>query len=125
MFAACPAQVNSAINAGQWWRFLTPALLHGDSEHLESNNKSLQSLGPMLEDISGPPRFLAVYVISALTGSLASYRMSTRPSVGASGEELARVLVTSAMIHDIVCIFLVRYCDHVRASPISRYCPRQ
>ncbi len=89
-------KVNAAIGRGQWWRLLTPSLLHANLMHLVSNNCSLHNLGPTVEAFSGGPRFLAVYVISALTGEIASYRMSTAPSLGASGGEAASVRVCGA-----------------------------
>eukprot|EP00884_Botryococcus_braunii_P021951 jgi/Botrbrau1/843/Bobra.0352s0037.1 len=79
------AKVNSAINAGQWWRLVTPVFLHANLLHLVSNNYGLQNLGPPVEVLSGRKRFLAIYFISAVAGTLASYKMSPYPSVGASG----------------------------------------
>ncbi|VAI18292.1 unnamed protein product [Triticum turgidum subsp. durum] len=46
---------------------------------------SLNSIGPTVELVTGPKRFLAVYFTSALAGSLMSYRYCQSPSVGASG----------------------------------------
>nr|CAB3453570.1 unnamed protein product [Digitaria exilis] len=46
---------------------------------------SLNSIGPMVEMLTGPRRFIAVYFSSALTGSLMSYRFCESPAVGASG----------------------------------------
>eukprot|EP00873_Tetraselmis_striata_P037345 jgi/Tetstr1/457609/TSEL_044176.t1 len=82
---AMGAKVNSAILAGQWWRLLTCATLHGGLIHLLVNCYSTHQIGPMLENISGHGRFATVYTVSALTGSLASFALSANPSVGASG----------------------------------------
>ncbi|GJN13208.1 hypothetical protein PR202_ga31553 [Eleusine coracana subsp. coracana] len=46
---------------------------------------SLNSMGPTVEMLTGPKRFLAVYFTSALAGSLMSYRYCEFPAVGASG----------------------------------------
>jgi len=82
---AMGAKVNSAILAGQWWRLLTCAALHGGIFHLFVNCYSTHQIGPMLESLSGHGRFATVYTLSALTGSLASFALSANPSVGASG----------------------------------------
>nr|ACF78935.1 unknown [Zea mays] len=52
---------------------------------MQFNCFSLNSIGPMVEMLSGPRRYLAVYFSSALAGSLMSYRFSASPAVGASG----------------------------------------
>ena len=80
------AKINAAIAAGEAWRFLTPAFLHGNALHLLTNNYALASLGPIVERISGHGRFGAVYAVSAVAGTAASYVFTKAPSVGASGE---------------------------------------
>ncbi|KAM7252309.1 hypothetical protein ACFE04_024192 [Oxalis oulophora] len=49
------------------------------------NCYSLNSIGPSVENICGPKRYLAVYFSSAVTSSLASYWFCKAPAVGASG----------------------------------------
>lgn len=78
-------QINAAIAAGELWRLLTPALLHGNLLHLATNNYALNSLGPLVERVSGRARFISVYTIAAITGTAASYAFTKAPSVGASG----------------------------------------
>ncbi|XP_073105459.1 RHOMBOID-like protein 10, chloroplastic isoform X3 [Elaeis guineensis] len=46
---------------------------------------SLNSIGPIVEKLSGPRRFLAIYFSSAITSSMMSYRFCHSPAVGASG----------------------------------------
>lgn len=79
------AKVNSLINRGEFWRLATSSLLHGNLTHLAFNCFSLNSIGPTVELITGPRRFLAVYFTSAVAGSLMSYFYCQSPSVGASG----------------------------------------
>ncbi|KAG0568173.1 hypothetical protein KC19_6G000200 [Ceratodon purpureus] len=79
------AKVNSLIDKGQWWRLVTPSLLHANIMHLLVNCYSLNSVGPTVESLGGGKRFLAVYAVSALTSSGLSYTLCTAPSVGASG----------------------------------------
>lgn len=74
------------VRAGEWWRLLTSALLHGGIIHLGMNMMALYYLGPTLEGWQGRWRLLAVFVFSVLAGSLASLWWSPNsPSVGASG----------------------------------------
>ncbi|KAJ4824158.1 hypothetical protein Tsubulata_033626 [Turnera subulata] len=79
------AKVNSLIHQGQFWRLVTSAFLHANAGHLMVNCFSLNSVGPTIEKLSGPKRFLAVYFASAIAGSAMSYGLCKAPSVGASG----------------------------------------
>ncbi len=80
------AKQNDAINAGQWWRLLTPMVLHGGMAHLLFNSMALYVLGRDAEQIYGSLRFLIIYVVAGLAGSIASYTFNPQAlSVGASG----------------------------------------
>lgn len=79
------AKVNVLIAAGDFWRLFTAMLLHDGIIHLLFNLYALFALGPLLEAYVGPARFLAIYVLGGLFGSLLSYALSSSPSVGASG----------------------------------------
>jgi len=78
------ARINSAILAGQLWRLLTPALLHGSFAHIFFNMYALYSLGVGLERYFGHRRFLILYVLGAFAGNVASFLFTTGYSVGAS-----------------------------------------
>lgn len=68
------------------WRLLTVALVHSSFWHLGLNMLALWMLGRSLEPLLGRVRFLALYVISALGGSVAVALLSPLTSVvGASG----------------------------------------
>lgn len=75
------------VAAGEWYRLLTAAVLHGSLLHLAFNMYALWLFGPPLEAAFGRVRFTAVYLLSALGGSALSYAFSppNQPSVGASG----------------------------------------
>ncbi len=75
---------NQAIMAGQYWRLLTPMLLHGSILHIGFNMYALYSLGRGLEGLWGHARFLLLYLAAALAGNTASYWFSPNPSLGAS-----------------------------------------
>lgn len=74
-----------AIDAGEYWRFLTPIVLHGGLIHLGFNSYALFALGPAAEGYYGSARFLAIYLLAGLAGTIASYIRSPGLSIGASG----------------------------------------
>ena len=78
------ARINEAILAGELWRFLTPALLHGSLPHIGFNMYALLSFGTGLERHFGHGRFLLLYILAAFTGNVASFLFSAGYSVGAS-----------------------------------------
>jgi len=78
------ARFNEAILAGELWRFLTPALLHGSLPHIAFNMYALLSFGTSLERYFGHGRFFLLYLLGAFTGNVASFLFSPGYSVGAS-----------------------------------------
>jgi rhomboid protease GluP len=78
------ARYNEAIQAGQLWRFITPALLHASIPHILFNMYALFSFGTGLERHFGHGRFLLLYVLGAYTGNVFSFLLSGGYSVGAS-----------------------------------------
>ncbi len=76
---------NDLIVQGEYWRLLTAMFLHGNLLHILFNGYALYILGPQTERIYGTLRFLAIYFLAGLSGSIASYALSSNPSVGASG----------------------------------------
>lgn len=79
------AKVNILIMEGQYWRLLTAMFLHIGVIHLLFNLYALYALGPMVEGYFGHARFLSIYFVAGLCGSLASYAFSPAISAGASG----------------------------------------
>lgn len=79
------AKVNSLIAQGEVWRLFTAIFLHSGVIHLLFNLYALYILGPLLEGYIGHIRFLTVFLVSGLYGSLLSYALSGPVSVGASG----------------------------------------
>lgn len=88
--------IPEAIAQGQWWRLLTSTVLHSGILHLLFNMYALYWLGPQLESTLGQMRFAALYVLSALGGSIASYWFSdlNTVSVGASGAIFGLITAT-------------------------------
>ena len=75
------------FRSGEWWRFFTAPLLHGDLVHLVSNCVALLFAGLVLERMIGSLWFGALFVISALGGAIGSlvHNPPSTVTVGASG----------------------------------------
>jgi membrane associated rhomboid family serine protease len=67
------------------YRLLSPVFLHGGIFHLFTNMYSLNNIGPMAEQVFGPGRFLATFLVSGAAGNLLSSYQSPNPALGASG----------------------------------------
>ncbi len=79
------AKVTPLIAAGEYWRLFTSMFLHIGLMHLAFNGYALLAIGTELERLFGHGRFLAIYLLSGLMGSLASYAFSYSLAAGASG----------------------------------------
>ncbi|MEX1247071.1 MAG: rhomboid family intramembrane serine protease [Anaerolineales bacterium] len=77
-------KINSLILTGQWWRFLTPMLLHASLLHIGFNMYALYVLGPDLERHFGHLQFLILYILSGFAGVVLSFLLTVSPSLGAS-----------------------------------------
>ncbi|MYR29232.1 MULTISPECIES: rhomboid family intramembrane serine protease [unclassified Streptomyces] len=75
------------VAEGEWYRLLTAAFLHQEIWHIAVNMLSLWFLGPAIESMLGRARFLALYLIAAVGGSVTSYLFAApnAASLGASG----------------------------------------
>ena len=75
------------VSQGEYYRLLTSAFLHAGILHILFNMFALAQIGPILENTLGRARYLALYLLSALGGSVAAYLLAPpgQPSVGASG----------------------------------------
>ena len=70
---------------GQYYRLLTGIFLHANFLHLIFNMYALYVIGMQLESFLGKGKYLAVYLLSGLGGSMLSIFFSNGYSVGASG----------------------------------------
>ena len=77
-------RISEFIIAGQYWRLLTPALLHGSLQHIGANMISLFIIGQRMETFYGHRRFLGLYILSAIGGNVLSFLLTPGISVGAS-----------------------------------------
>ncbi|GAA4198807.1 rhomboid family intramembrane serine protease [Microbispora amethystogenes] len=81
------AMYSLGVYRGDWWRLITGAFLHSPPPsfwHILFNMWALYVIGPELERRLGSARFAALYLLSALGGSVAIYLFGT-VAVGASG----------------------------------------
>ena len=101
------------IAAGELWRLLTVTLVHSPDQvefflHLGFNMYALFLVGPIVEAIYGWQRTLVMYVLSAVTGSVASFLFSAPYpfAVGASGAifGLFGVLLVASRVHHPVLV---------------------
>lgn len=77
-------KINSLIKIGQFWRLITPILLHGSILHLALNMYALYILGSRMERFYGPGRFLLLYLLGGFAGNVLSFVLTSSPSLGAS-----------------------------------------
>lgn len=81
------ANFGPLILEGEVWRFFTSMFLHIGIAHLFFNGYALFIFGLEMEQLYGSPRYLFIYILSGLFGSLASFagRGPYVLSAGASG----------------------------------------
>jgi rhomboid protease GluP len=74
------------VAGGQWWRLLTCVFVHIGVIHFLFNMYALLSVSSFLEAEVGAARYLALFLLSGLGGSAASFLLHARVvSAGASG----------------------------------------
>lgn len=78
------AKFGPAIMAGEWWRLITAGFLHGGLWHILMNSWVLFDLGVQVEESFGTSRYLVLYLVTTITGFLASFYWSPTLSIGSS-----------------------------------------
>ena len=73
------------VTRHQYYRLITGAFLHLDVLHLILNCYALYIIGSQIENFMGKFKYLLIYFVSAITGSLFSILLTRGLSVGASG----------------------------------------
>ena len=66
------ADFGPLVEQGQWWRLLTSAFVHVGLLHVAFNMWALLAGGAFVERLFGRTRFLTLYLLAAIGGSLAS-----------------------------------------------------
>lgn len=72
------------VQNGQYWRLLTANLLHSGLYHITVNIGSLYIFGREVESVFGSPRYLAICLLTGISGQLFSYIFNPGIAVGAS-----------------------------------------
>lgn len=96
------AMKGSLIAGGEYWRLFTAMFLHFGWLHLALNCFGLYIFGQMIEGLYGRSRFIVIYTLAGLAGSVSSYafNLSLSPynsvGIGASGAVLGLLGATVA-----------------------------
>ena len=101
-----------AIAEGQWYRLVTPMLLHVGLWHIALNMLVLWIYGPSVEQAFGTARFAAMYVISGFMGGVASFALGPCRSLGVGA---------SGAIFGIVGVLLVHLYNRRRSAFVAGY----
>jgi membrane associated rhomboid family serine protease len=89
-----PAGPVSGVSGGEWYRLLTSAFVAPGTSigglgllDIGLNMWVLYVIGPQLERLLGPARYLSIYLLSAVGGSIMFYYLAElyTPAAGASG----------------------------------------
>ena len=99
-----------AINAGQRERMFTSGFLHVDMTHLLFNMLTLYFFANVVIQGFGPAKFVGIYVVSLLAGSLlAMFFHKNEPyysAVGASGA-VTGILYAAILLHPTMSLYLM------------------
>jgi membrane associated rhomboid family serine protease len=81
------ALIPAAVGAGQWYRLFTAAFLHFEIFHIGFNMYALFLIGPPLEAALGRMRFIVLYLLAGIGGSILSVALGPvgEHAAGASG----------------------------------------
>jgi rhomboid protease GluP len=62
----------ATVGQHQWWRLLTSCFLHFGIIHIGMNMYVLYLIGPFIETVFGRTRYLVIYFLAGLAGSIVS-----------------------------------------------------
>lgn len=80
------ANLDVLVKNGEYYRLLTSMFLHSGLLHLFFNMYALYIIGPQVESFFGKTKYLIIYLLSGISGSLLSVAFNVNTvSVGASG----------------------------------------
>jgi rhomboid protease GluP len=74
-----------ALAAGEWWRLVTWNFLHIGLMHLLFNSMALYQIGPQVEELFGPAKFIFIYLATGIAAGIASLLLLPSLTAGASG----------------------------------------
>lgn len=80
------AMLGVRVEYGEYWRLISSTFLHFGLTHLAVNMLSLYLIGPGIEQVLGRWRYLMVYLLAGLGGSIAVWMFTPLTwAAGASG----------------------------------------
>ncbi|AKP66739.1 rhomboid family intramembrane serine protease [Companilactobacillus ginsenosidimutans] len=77
------AKINSLVQGGDWWRLITPIFIHIGVIHILTNGFTLYFVGRILEPLIGHTRFFLIFMLSGITGNLASFAFGANNTIAA------------------------------------------
>lgn len=92
---------SSCIEQAELWRFISYQFVHGGLGHLVFNMWALFFFGPAIENIMGPRKFLAFYLVCGIAGALFSALLGWGLLYG-HGWEGVRMIGASASIYGVM-----------------------
>ncbi|MEU5623995.1 MULTISPECIES: rhomboid family intramembrane serine protease [Streptomyces] len=95
-----PFVPTEGVAEGEWYRLVTTMFTHEEIWHIGFNMISLWFLGGPLEAALGRARYLALYLVSGLAGSVLAYLLEspTTATLGASGAIFGLFGATAALV---------------------------
>ncbi|CAM5331690.1 Rhomboid family intramembrane serine protease OS=Streptomyces tendae OX=1932 GN=GUR47_20915 PE=3 SV=1 [Streptomyces tendae] len=95
-----PFVPTEGVAEGEWYRLVTTMFTHEEIWHIGFNMISLWFLGGPLEAALGRARYLALYLVSGLAGSVLAYLLAspTTATLGASGAIFGLFGATAALV---------------------------
>ncbi len=91
-FVSAGAALRGPFLDGEWWRLFAPVFLHANLLHLGSNLLALVLVGGVVERTFGHARFLAVFVVAAMAGGLATFEHQRFVAAAAGSGGVAHTL---------------------------------
>jgi membrane associated rhomboid family serine protease len=98
----------AGLQAGHWWQLVTHAFLHGNELHLLFNMLGLWFAGRIVERVMGTGRFLALYLLAAVTGGIFQMALGGNGLlVGASGAVFGVMVAFASLFPESQVVALV------------------
>ncbi|WP_232057782.1 rhomboid family intramembrane serine protease [Listeria sp. PSOL-1] len=94
------AMFNPLVYEGEWWRFISPVLLHVNFMHIASNCIMLYVIGPWAEGAFGKWRYFFILLFGGIAGNIASFAFN--PESVSVGSSTALFAVFGALLYLVV-----------------------
>ncbi len=74
-----------AWQQGRWWTLFTAIYLHGNLLHILFNVLWIRQLGPAVQELYGPSRYVIIFTVAGVAGFVVSNAIGVPFTIGASG----------------------------------------